>query len=305
MIEPGYFKQAELLLRVLPFIDREAAFALKGGTAINFFVRDFPRISVDIDLAYLPVAERDSSLLGISSALERIAQDIEGRVPGTKVTPRKNGSSILLTGLFAQRQDTIIKIEPNPVIRGSVFPPTRSVISSKAIDFFEISVESQILSEDELYAGKICAALDRQHPRDLFDVMMLLKYGHFSTAMRKAFIVYLISHDRPMVEVLNPGFIDIRPAYENEFQGMTSEEVTCEDLEKTRKELVSMIAGDLTHPEKQFIVSVKEGRPQWDLLDMEGIENLPAAKWKLLNIARMNPSKHRSAVRKLRDYLEV
>jgi hypothetical protein len=86
---------------------------------------------------------------------------------------------------------------------------------------------------------------------------------------------------------------------------MVSEEVTCEDLEKIREELVSMIAGGLTHPEKQFIVSVKERRPQWDLLDMEGIENLPAVKWKLLNIGRMNPSKHRNAVRKLRDYLEV
>jgi hypothetical protein len=134
-------------------------------------------------------------------------------------------------------------------------------------------VESRILSEDELYAGKICAALDRQHPRDLFDVLMLLKYGKFSTVMRKAFIVYLISHDRPMVEVLNPGFIDIRPIYETEFQGMTSEEVTCENLEKTREELVSMIARELTHPEKEFIVSIKEGQPQWDLLEMEGIEN--------------------------------
>ena len=123
--------------------------------------------------------------------------------------------------------------------------------------------------------------------------------------MRKAFIVYLISHDRPMVEVLNPGFADIRPVFETEFQGMTLEEVTCEDLEKTREELVSMIARGLTIPEKQFIVSVKEGMPQWDLIGIEGIDNLPAVKWKLLNIGRMSPSKHTKAVRKLRDYLEV
>jgi hypothetical protein len=230
MIDSVYFKQAELLLRILPLIDREAEFAMKGGTAINFFARDLPRISVDIDLVYLPVGERDESLREISAALVRISQDIKNRIPGTKVTPRKTGGSGLLSGLFVQRQDTIVKIEPNLVIRGSVYPPARRLISPKAIDLFEISVESQILSDDELYAGKICAALDRQHPRDLFDIMMLLTYGNFSTAMRRAFVVYLVSHDRPIVEVLNPGFVDIRPVFETEFQGMTLEEVTCVEL---------------------------------------------------------------------------
>ncbi len=305
MIDTVYFKQAELLLRIIPLIDREAVFALKGGTAINFFVRDLPRISVDIDLAYLPVGERDSSLYEISASLVRISQGIESRIPVTKVIPRKTRSSGLLSGLFVQRQETIVKIEPNLVIRGSVYPPARSVISPKAVNLFEISVECQTLSENELYAGKICAALDRQHPRDLFDIMMLLKYGNFSAAMRKAFVVYLISHDRPMVEVLNPRFGNIQPVFETEFQGMTLEEVTCEDLEKTREELVSMIAGELTTQEKQFIISVKDGMPQWDMIGIEGIDNLPAVKWKLLNIGRMNPSKHKKAVRKLRDYLGI
>jgi len=305
MINTGYFKQAELLLRIIPFIDREAVFALKGGTAINFFIQDLPRISIDIDLVYLPIGDRDFSLHEMSAALVRISQRVERGIPGTRISPRKTRGADFFSGLFVQRQDAIVKIEPNLVMRGSVYPPSRRAISPKARDLFEISVECQILSENELYAGKICAALDRQHPRDLFDVMMLLKYGNLSDAMRKAFIVYLISHDRPMVEVLNPGFTDIRPVFETEFQGMTLEEVTCEALEKTREELVSMIAGDLTIPEKQFIVSVKEGLPQWDLIGIEGVENLPAVKWKLLNIGRMSPSKHKKAVQKLRDYLKI
>lgn len=305
MIDTVYFKQAELLLRIIPLIDREAVFALKGGTAINFFVRDLPRISIDIDLVYLPVGERDVSLREISSSLVRISRGIENNIPGTKVMSRKIRRSDFLSGLFAQGQEAIVKIEPNLVIRGSVYPPARRVISPKAGDLFEISVECQLLSENELYAGKICAALDRQHPRDIFDIMMLLKYGNFNAAMRKAFIVYLISHERPMVEVLNPGFVDIRPVFETEFQGMTLEQVSFEDMEKTRKELVSMIAGGLSAEEKQFIVSVKEGVPRWDLIEIEGVENLPAVKWKLLNIGRMNLSKHKKAVRKLRDYLGV
>ena len=70
-----------------------------------------------------------------------------------------------------------------------------------------------------------------------------------------------------------------------------------------REELVSIIARELTVEEKQFIVSIKEVTPRWDLVDIEGIENLPAVKWKLLNIAKMNPSKHKKAVSKLRNYL--
>jgi hypothetical protein len=61
----------------------------------------------------------------------------------------------------------------------------------------------------------------------------------------------------------------------------------------------------MTQEEKRFIVSVKEGKPQWDLLGVPGIGNLPAVKWKLQNIRRMAPMKHRKALRKLRDYLGV
>ena len=305
MIDTVYFRQVELLLRVLPFVDREAVFALKGGTAINFFVRDLPRVSVDIDLVYLPVGERDLSLREISAALVRTCRNVESRIPGTKIVPKKIKGSGLWSGCSVQREDATIKIEPNLVMRGSLFPSERRTLTPRARSLFELSVECRTLSENELYAGKICAALDRQHPRDLFDVLMLLREGTFNDAMRKAFIVCLISHDRPMVEVLDPGFADIRPVFEAEFRDMTLEEVTCEDLEKTREQLVSMIASELTIQERQFIVSVKEGMPQWGLIGLEGVQNLPAVQWKLLNIGRMAPAKHQQAVRKLRDYLGV
>jgi len=134
LIENVYYNQAELLLRIIPFIEKEAVFALKGGTAINFFVRDLPRISVDIDLVYLPVGERDLSLEAISSALVRISQDIESRIPETKVVPRKTRGSDLLSGLLVQRQEAIIKIEANLIVRGSVYSPERRATSSNAYD---------------------------------------------------------------------------------------------------------------------------------------------------------------------------
>jgi len=305
MIDNPYLRQAELLLRVLPLIDREAVFALKGGTAINFFVMDLPRISVDIDLTYLPVEDRDLSLKGIGNTLDRIAKDIDAKIPGTKVVAKRIKGSEFVSGLFVRGQDAGIKIEPNLVIRGSVFPLEQRLISQKARDLFGISMECRTLSENELYAGKICAALDRQHPRDLFDVYMLFRSGKFNDTMRKAFIVYLISHDRPMVELLNPGLSDIMPVFETEFKDMTLENVTCEDLIRTRRELIFQISEGFTLEERQFIVSVKEGLPQWDLLGLNGIEKLPAVKWKLMNIEKMDRLKHKKAVQKLRDYLQV
>ncbi|MCK4603673.1 MAG: nucleotidyl transferase AbiEii/AbiGii toxin family protein, partial [Deltaproteobacteria bacterium] len=226
-------------------------------------------------------------------------------VPGTKVAYKNIHGTDVIKGMFVYRDAVIVKIEPNLVLRGSVYQPETKTLSKKAQDLFELSVESRILSTDELYAGKICAALDRQHPRDLFDVHVLLKNEGLNDEIRKAFIVYLISHPRPMIEILNPRFMDIRTVFETEFEGLIAESVACEDLSATRERLVSMILSDLTTHEKEFIVSVKEGTPKWELLGLEGIEHLPAVRWKLLNIGKMKPSKHKEAVRKLRNYLGV
>jgi predicted nucleotidyltransferase component of viral defense system len=305
MKDTVFFRQAELLVRILPLIHAEHVFALKGGTAINFFVRDLPRLSVDIDLAYLPVNERDAALSDIRNTLIRISENINKRVPGTKVAYKNIHGTDIIKGMTVYREAVIVKIEPNLVLRGSVYQPETKTLSKKAQDLFELSVESRILSTDELYAGKMCAALDRQHPRDLFDVHILLKNEGLNDEIRKAFIVYLISHPRPMIEILNPRFMDIRTVFETEFEGLTAESVACEDLSAIRERLVSMILSDLTTQEKEFIVSVKEGAPKWELLGLEGIEHLPAVRWKLLNIGKMKPSRHKEAVRKLRNYLGV
>ena len=89
MKDTVFFKQAELLLRILPLIYKEQEFALKGGTAINFFVQDLPRLSVDIDLTYLPVNDRDFALNEIRSILLLISEGIKKRIPGTYSRKKK------------------------------------------------------------------------------------------------------------------------------------------------------------------------------------------------------------------------
>jgi len=299
-----YYRQAELLLRILPIINTEADFALKGGTAINFFIRDMPRLSVDIDLTYLPVNEREAALEGISKSLLSISEKIRKMFPDSQVTLQKIRSLNSLKGVIVRRGDATIKVEPNLILRGFIFAPQVRNLSKKAQDLFETAVTMKILSEAELYGGKICAALDRQHPRDLFDVKTLLDSGGFNEETRKAFIVHLISHPRPMVELLNPSFIDIRAIYEKDFKDMMLEKVEYEELVETRNRLIDLIRNSFTPEEKKFFLSVKSGEPEWNLLGLRGIENLPGVKWKILNIKNMPSKKHREAFDKLRSCLE-
>jgi len=305
MKDTVFFKQAELLLRILPLIHKEEAFALKGGTAINFFVRELPRLSVDIDLTYLPVNERGFAMDDISHDLIRISKEIKRRIPGSRIVLKNVRGTKTLKGMVVNQEGATVKIEPNLVLRGSVYPPEIRTLSKRAQDLFELSVQSRTLSMDELYAGKICAALDRQHPRDLFDAHFLFKKEGLTAKIRRAFIVYLISHPRPMIEILNPHPKDMIDIFEKEFKNMIDKDVTYYDLDRTRDNLVSLLRNELTTEERRFIVSVKEGHPRWELLALKGIENLPAVKWKLLNIGKMDPSKHQEVVFKLRDYLGI
>lgn len=298
-----FFNQAALLLRIMPVINNEQKFALKGGTAINFFVRDLPRLSVDIDLVYLPVEEREKSLNDISEAIVRIENRLSQIIPGLRYQRKLNPVERTFYGLIVSSENAIVKIEPNTTLRGSVYPPEMLNLCSKAEDLFELSLKVRSLSSEELYAGKVCAALDRQHPRDLFDIKLLLENEGITDKLRKAFIVYLISHPRPIEEVLNPNMIDIRDIFAKEFKGMTSEDIKLEELLEIRRKLVEIIRQSLTENEKSFLISFKNKLPEWNLLGLDGIDNMPAVKWKLENLNRMSPAKHKAALLKLEKYL--
>lgn len=133
---------------------------------------------------------------------------------------------------------------------------------------------------------------------------MLLTNEGIDKKMHKAFIVYMISHPRPIFEILNPNFLDIKRVFENELVGMTTVNISLEDLLDSRKTLVSSIKESLTNEERKFLISVKTGKPERDLLGLTGVEDLSAVKWKLMNIKRMEKKKHKKALEKLRNYLE-
>jgi predicted nucleotidyltransferase component of viral defense system len=169
----AYKAQVELLIRCLPAVASAPDFAIKGGTAINLFLRDMPRLSVDIDLTYLPISARDTALTDIRTSLATIAEALRRTVPGVRVKLVESDAPKLLVDQSGAR----IKVEPSVVIRGSLMPPVESALCLAAQKSYELYVEIRRLDSAELYAGKICAALDRQHPRDLFDIMHLQAAG--------------------------------------------------------------------------------------------------------------------------------
>lgn len=289
-----YYDQVELLLTVLPALGEIKDFALKGGTSINLFFRNMPRLSVDIDLALVKVLDRESSIKLIDLNLKLFTERVKQINRSLKITAKKLSDGFTRS-LLVESDKAQIKVEVNDIIRGSVYPCETKELCAKAQDEFEKFMEVQSYSFCDLFAGKICAALDRQHPRDLFDVSLLLKEEGFSDKLRKTFIVYLISHNRPISELINPNRLNITDQFKKNFEGMTTELVSQSSLEDAREQIISLTQ-KLDAQEKEFLISFKSGEPKWDLLGLNDIDKLPAVQWKLLNISKMSKEKHKEAL---------
>ncbi len=298
-----YYHQVALLIAILPLVEEEDCFALKGGTAINLFFYDMPRLSVDIDLTYLPIEDRKTSLDAISNALNRIAVWVTKVLKGTSVEVLKDAQENVLK-LMITRQGVRVKVEVSPVLRGSFLAASSIDISASVEEQFSYT-SMHVLNRNEVYAGKLCAALDRQHPRDLFDVKMLFDAEGLTTELINVFMVYLISGNRPIAEMLAPRMSSLTSAYNEQFVGMEFRETTLEELEETRLRLVKEINNKLTDKQKQFLVSFKSLQPDWSLLDTGDVSHFPAIHWKLLNLERMDNKKRLEALAKLETVLSA
>ncbi|TVQ24666.1 MAG: nucleotidyl transferase AbiEii/AbiGii toxin family protein [Spirochaetaceae bacterium] len=299
-----YFEQVQLLVRILPVIATEECFALKGGTAINLFYRDMPRLSVDIDLVYTPIKAREDSLREITDGMSRMGRLISERIPRAKVHYIRLGRTDAVVKLVVRLDRSVVKIELSPVLRGTVYPSSLRRICPSAEAAFGFA-EVPVVSFEDLFAGKIVAALDRQHPRDLFDVKLLLENEGITARLKEAFLVYLISHDRRFLEVLNPTLIDIRETFVVDFERMTVDPVDVADLERTRLTLIDSIATMLTPQDKAFVVAFKEGDPDWNHFGPEHIRDLPAIKWKRYNLGLMDTPKRNAMIQSLKHFFAI
>ncbi len=299
-----YRRQAALLVRAIPIVASETCFALKGGTAVNLFIRDMPRLSVDLDLTYVPVAQRAESRREIDAAMRRIANRMRRGIPGSSISVAALEGEDCINKLIMRADGVQVKIEVTPVMRGCVYEPAVRPVSPRVESEFGFA-EIQVVSFPDLYAGKIVAALDRQHPRDLFDVRELLANEGVDDELRKAFIVYLISHNRPMAEVLAPTRRDISEEFTRGFDGLSEQPVTPDELLEVREDLIRIVVGKMPVEHRRLLLSIKAGEPNWTLLGLPGVELLPAVQWRIENLGKMDENKRATALARLSEILEL
>lgn len=301
-ISESYRLQVRLLVRLLPLVAEERCFALKGGTAINLFIRNLPRLSVDIDLVYLPLQQRVQALADIDAAMKRIEARICRIIPDARVSPTAKEAAVLrLTVRDGNRAQ--VKIEVSPVLRGVVYEPELHPVCATIEDIFGFA-EVPLVSFADLYAGKLMAALDRQHPRDLFDVRDLFMNEGLDDDLRQAFLVYLISHDRPMWEVLSCHHKPLAETFRNHFEGMTESLVTLTDLDETRETLFASLVKGMPERHKAFLLGFESGEPDWSLLDIPPhTPDLPAVRWRQMNLDKLDAEARHDLVSSLRKIL--
>jgi len=299
MIKQGYKNQVILLLSILPEVAKETCFALHGGTAINLYIRNMPRLSVDIDLTYLPTETRETTLAKIAAALERIKASIEKVIKDARITHREGVGKLLISA-----HGVDVKLEVNLVARGTLATPVKMELCKKAQQDFEVFSAINVVPLGQLFGGKICAALDRQHPRDLFDIKYMLENEGFTNEIKEGFLLCLLSSDRPINEVISPNYQNQHQALDNQFAGMTEETFSYEEYEVTRNNLVKTIHGGLSQKDKEFLLSVKNLNPDWSIYNFE---KFPAVAWKLQNLQKLresNPEKHAKLFDDLKQKLD-
>lgn len=297
----AYRNQVALLIRVMPLVFRIKDFAVHGGTAINLFHRNLNRYSVDIDITYIPIVDRDSSLKAINALLASLKISIERAVPGIRVIHKQDVLKLQCT-----KDGTTIKIEVNGTKRGLLGDVEKKQLCEKAKTEFGMTCYANIVSWPQLYGGKIAAALSRQHPRDLFDCREITDKDF--SKVKAGFMLCLLGSDKPIVESLAPNPINQTEALENQFEGMTDEPFSYEDYEMSRNNLIQVVNRSLDETDKEFLISFEDGTPDWDKCCAGDLSQYPSVKWKLQNIQvlkKKNPQKHHEGVDKFEKFFSA
>jgi hypothetical protein len=304
-MDQAYVQTVRLLLETAPVLFSSPQFVMKGGTAINLFVQNMPRLSVDIDAVWKDhTTPREQVMTGISEALQTSQQGLEQRGINVRMGAANKGEE---TKLFIERENRQVKIEVNHVFRGTVLPPEQRRLVKKARDLFTTDVTVPVLATPELYGSKIVAALDRQHPRDFFDLLGMYEKDGLTPAIVECFVSYLAGHNRPVHEVLFSRDKDILLVFQNEFVGMTTDPVEVEALLSVRERLRTDLLRKLTEDQRDFLLSLVQGEPNWDLMTCRHLSELPAIRWKLQNLAKLEKSNARKfslQAQELRDRFE-
>ena len=294
-----YRQQVELLLKIMPTLAEIESFAIHGGTAINLYVLDLPRYSVDIDVTYTPIKPREESFAEIHKNLSIIKEKVKSIISNVVVAEKPNK-------IYCKQKGVMVKIEVSGTKRGLVEPTLIKPLCNKAQKEFETASKAKIVSLSQLYGGKIMAAFDRQHPRDLFDVKLMFEFVTDFEQVKNGFFYSLLGGDRPIIDSLSPNRIDQRESLVKQFSGMTEVPFSYNDYEESREKLIDFINSNLTPQDKEFLIAFEAGNDLLQFAEYQKYLQFPQVQWKLQNVTKFkkeNPIKNRESVKKLENYL--
>jgi Nucleotidyl transferase AbiEii toxin, Type IV TA system len=279
MQKNNYKNQVQLLLQVLPYVASETVFALHGGTAINLFHKNMPRLSVDIDLTFTETIPRIEAINQINKSLTNIKNKFNIINKNCVITHQSKELKLIIT-----KENITIKIEVNNINRGLIAPIITKELCNNAQQEFDTYCEINIVSDAQLFGGKICASLDRQHPRDIFDLQEIANNIELFTTYKKGIMYALLSSKRPIHELLKPNLIDQSKVFEEQFVGMAKIDFTYQLFEIYRLQIIDSVNKCFNNQDKQFIIDFHNFKAN---LNLYSFENLPSLVWKLKNLQKL------------------
>jgi hypothetical protein len=241
----------------------------------------------------------DTALKAIAADLKSIKSAILAMGHRAHLPTTKSGDEVKL---IIEGNGIQVKVEVNFVFRGTVLPVVQMPLVSTAQDIFTTEITLPVIDTSELYGGKLVAAMDRQHPRDIFDVLKMTERFGWQASIVDCFVAYLAGHNRPVHEVLFPKKLPLEPAFTDDFAGMVRDEVALDLLEKTQERLIAQLPHALSTSHREFLLSLVRGEPSWELMPFDHLQHLPALQWKLLNLRKL---KSRDATRFSAQYDEL
>jgi hypothetical protein len=299
----SYIETARLMLLVAPHVFRARDFAMKGGTALNFFLHDMPRFSVDIDVVFTNhIASREEALQTIRNELQSLLERLESLGLKGVLLGTSDSDDVKI---LVSRGTTGVKVEVNYNFRGTLLPQESARISESASRAFAVDFSIPSLARAELYGGKIVAALDRQHPRDFFDVREMFLRDQFDSGVVDCFVCYLAGHNRAVHDFLFSKDKNFSSVFDEQFQGMTARPVSVAELVEARADLRAALRTGLLDRHKRFLLGLVRLEPDWDPMPFPHLRELPAVKWKILNLEKLrrtNPKRFQRQSSELARY---
>lgn len=271
---------------------------MKGGTALNFFWFDYPRLSVDLDLVYLPVSSRQTFLAETDHALQRIAARIRQTDPSMTVNFTRHPHSNTISKLHCRQHNVEAKVEVALGQRQHVFPTVTGEFQPATVADLGPAT-TLLLSFPETCAGKCHAVLDRLHPRDLFDARTILNEADLTPKVRTAFIVDMLGQGKPIGEMLSPRLkVHGQDAW-NSLGRLLPTPVDRQDLFQALADLKHQLVQHMPSHHRDFLQSFIRGHPDWSLLEIPSVRDFPAVRWRMQNLALVSPTRRQLLLDKL------